>query len=161
MAQPTPSGPGRAPQGAGGVPPRRIGTAVWGAMVGMLLLFLAVVLAVEQAPRPEAPRELLFWLAAATSALGIALSRLLPQRIPARQAGGRPAANAMTRLIIGWALCQGVAIFPLVAHMLVRDQRLLLVFAVDVAALLLLYPSADLWARFSAQEAHPAGRMVR
>jgi len=147
--------------GPGGVPPRRIGTAVWGSMVGILLLLLAVVLAVEKAPEPDAPRELLFWLAVATSALGIALSRVLPPRIPARQAGGRPAANAITRLIVGWALCEGVAIFPLVAHMLVHDHRLLLVFAVDVAALLLLYPSADQWARLAAEEAHPSGRVVR
>lgn len=153
--------PQRPASGPGGVPPRRIGVAVWGAMIGLLLLLLAVVLAVEKGPHPEAPRELLFWLAVATSALGIGLSRLLPQRIPARQAGGRPAANAFTRFIVAWALCEGVAVFPLVAHMLVHDHRLLAVFAVDVAALLLLYPSADQWARLAAEEAHPSGRMVR
>jgi len=70
---------------------------------------------------------------------------------------------AMTRLIVGWALCEGVAMFPLVAFLLARDARLLAVLAVDVVALLTLYPSAERWAALGAgaAAAPPRTRMVR
>jgi len=144
------------------VAPRRIAAAVWAAMLTLPLLLLGVVLAVEREPSPAAPRDLLLGLAVATSALGVFLSRTLPQRISSRQAGGPPAANAFTRLLVAWALCEGVAIFPLLAHILVHDHRLLAVYAVDLAALALLYPSADAWAHLAADrvEAGP-GRTVR
>jgi F0F1-type ATP synthase membrane subunit c/vacuolar-type H+-ATPase subunit K len=134
---------------------------VWGSMVGFLLAFLAMELTLHlHAPVESPPRALLFGLAAVTSALGIALSRLLPPRIPARQAGGRPAALALLRMVIGWALCEGPALFALVAHLLTHDARLLGIFAVDLLALVTLYPGPAAWERLSA-ERPPPGRMVR
>jgi hypothetical protein len=144
--------------------PRRIASLVWGALVAMLLLFLAVVLALEKEAVQPAGGGLLFWLAVATSALGIVLSRVVPPRIPGSQAGGRPAATALLRFILGWGLCAGVAIFPAVAHMLVHDHRLLGVFAVDALALVLLYPGENAWAHLAAEQARPghdrAGRQA-
>ncbi len=140
--------------------PRRVALLVWGAMVGFPLAFLAMELALDlQAPVESPPRALLFGLAAGSSALGIALSRLLPPRIPARQAGGRPAL-ALVRMVIGWALCEGPALFALVAHLLTHDARLLGIFAVDLVALVALYPGDAAWERLSA-DGPPPRRMVR
>jgi hypothetical protein len=131
-------------------------------MLTLLLLFLGVVLAVEREEAPAPPRDLLLAMAVVTSVLGILLSRVLPPRISARQAGGPPAANAFIRLLVGWALCEGVAVFPLVAHLLAHDDRLLAVFAVDLVALALLYPSPDAWAQLAADRAASGpGRMAR
>jgi len=137
--------------------PRRIGLGIWASLVALLLLLAAVVMAVERDEAPG-PRGTLFALAFATSTLGIILARTLPPRISAQQAGGRPAANALTRFAVGWALCAGVAVFPLVAHVLSRDPRLLWVFGADVLALVSLYPSANAWARLAAEDAGAGGR---
>jgi len=141
--------------------PRRAALLVWTAMLAFLLAFLAMELALDL-PRlaADAPRGLLLGLAAATSMLGIALSRLLPLRIPARQAGGGPAALALLRLVVAWALCEGAALFALAAHLLTHDDRLLGIFAVDLLALATLYPGERLWGRLSAEPA-TAPRMVR
>jgi hypothetical protein len=145
------------------VEPRRVAVLVWAAMLTLLLLFLVLVLALP-APRLTAPpRNVFFWLAVATSALGVTLSRVLPRRIGPPQAGGRPAL-AFTRCILAWALCEGVAIFPLVAYLLEQDGRLLGVFAVDVIALVTCYPSEDRWSELAALEGGapaPPKRMVR
>jgi len=137
--------PGRPPT------PRGVGILVWAAMVAFLLLFLAVVKAVEPpADDPEASRQLLFGLALATSAAGIAFSWLVPPRIHARHTGGRPGANAFVRSLVGWGACEAAALYPLVAHVLVHDHRLLGVFAVDLVALLALYPTRNAWAQLAA-----------
>jgi hypothetical protein len=129
--------------------PRRVAVCLWAAMLVLLGLFLALVLALPRPGPSAAPRDLFFWMAVATSALGIALSRTMPQRIGAPQAGGRPEALAFTRCLVGWALCEGVAIFPLVANLLQPDARLLGVFAVDALALLVLFPTRDRWAELA------------
>lgn len=140
--------------------PRRVALLVWGSMVGFLLAFLAMELTLDlRGPLESPPRGLLFGLAAGSSALGIALSRLLPPRIPARQAGGRPAVLALVRMVIGWALCEGPALFALVAHLLTQDARLLGIFAVDLLALVALYPGAAAWERLSAERPPPARRV--
>lgn len=157
------AGPLPAPPAPGAPPPRGVGILVWAALVATLLLFLAVVLAVEPpADDPRAPRQLLFGLALATSAAGIALSRLLPPRIAARHTGGRPGANAFVRSLVGWAACEAAALYPLVAHVMVHDRRLLAVFAVDVVALLALYPGRNAWAQLAADRVGArAGGTVR
>ncbi len=157
------AGPSLAAPAPGAPPPRGVGIVVWAAMVATLLLFLAVVLAVEPpGDDPRAPRQLLFGLALATSAAGIALSRLVPPRIATRHTGGRPGANAFVRSLMGWAACEAVALYPLVAHVLVHDHRLLGVFAVDVVALLALYPGRNAWAQLAADRAGGrAGGAVR
>jgi len=150
----------RAPQ----IEPRRVAVLVWAALVLLLALFLVLVLALPAPRVTAAPRDVFFWLAIATSALGVALSRVLPRRIAAGEsaAGSRPAL-AFTRFVLGWALCDGVAIFPLVAYLLEQDGRLLGVFAVDVIALVTYFPSEDRWAELAAQggDAGQPTRMVR
>jgi len=139
----------------GPVDPRRVAVAVWAGQLVLLGLFVVLVTALPPPLAFAAPRELVLWTAIVTSATGIALSRTLPARIGARQSGGRPHALAMTRFIVCWGLCGACALLPLVAYMLQPDGRLLGVFAVDVIALVLLFPSADHWARLSElPEAH-------
>jgi hypothetical protein len=84
---------------------------------------------------------------------GIALSQLLPARVPSVPAG--PEATAFTRLLVGWALCEVAALFPLAAWIVTDDSRLLGVCAVDLLALLLLYPSELRWARLLPGEHSP------
>jgi hypothetical protein len=131
--------------------PRRVAVALWAAMLVLLGLFLALVLALPRPDHVHSWRDASFWLAVGTSVLGIVLSRLLPPRIGVPQARGGRDALAMTRSLVGWALCEGVAIFPLVAHLLQPDGRLLGVFAVDALALVLLFPTPDHWAELAAQ----------
>jgi hypothetical protein len=131
------------------VDPRRVAVAVWAGQLVLLGLFVALVTALPPPLAIAAPRELVLWVAIATSAGGIALSRALPARIGARQSGGRPHALAMTRFIVSWGLCGAVALLPLVAYLVQPDGRLLGVFAVDVIALVLLFPSADHWAELA------------
>jgi hypothetical protein len=145
------------------IAPRAVAVLIWAAHLALLAVFLGVVFALPPRHDPSIPPALLLVLAFATSVLGIACSRLLPPRIGARQAGGLREAVALTRLIIGWSLCEGVAIFPLVAFLLVRDGRLLAVLAVDVVALLSLFPSVERWAALSVGTVTPppTTRMVR
>jgi hypothetical protein len=128
---------------------RRVAVAVWAGQLVLLGLFVVLVTALPSPLSFSAPRELVFWIAVGTSAAGIALSRALPARIGARQSGGRPHALAMTRFIVCWGLCGACALLPLVAYHLQPDGRLLGVFAVDVIALVLLFPSADHWAELA------------
>jgi len=137
--------------------PRRVAVMVWAAMVGFLLAFLAMELALDlPTGSVAAQRRLFFGLAIVTSALCIVLSRLLPPRIPAQQAGGKPAALALVRMVIGWSLCVGAALFAMVAHLLTQDPRLLGVFGVDLLALLTLFPGEDAWTHLSV-DAGPRG----
>ncbi len=137
-----------------GVPARDVAWAVWVSMVAMPVLFLGVVLALKGPSHDveHASAGLLVLLALATSALGVALSRIVPRRIPMRQAGGSPHLTALLRLVVAWSLCDGVAIFPLVAFLVTHDRRLLGIFAVDVAVLFLSFPSRGRWS-----EALPRG----
>lgn len=145
-----------------GVPARDVAWAIWVSMVAMPVLFLGVVLAL-QAPSHEvdgAPAEVLVLLAVATSALGFLLARVLPPRIPLNQAAGRAHLTALTRLVVRWSLCEAVAIFPLVAYLVSHDRRLLAIFAVDLAALLLCFPSRARWRAALPPEPGPAPRLV-
>jgi hypothetical protein len=154
MTSPLPGAPARRPPD---LEPRRVAVVLWAALAAFPVLFLAMVLAVEGGDDPRAPRHLLFALAAAGSAFGIVLSRLLPPRIPARQTGNRPGANALIRLLVGWSMCEAAAILPLVVHAFAHDQRLLLVFAAALAAQLTLFPTANAWAHLSADHTGSPG----
>ncbi|HET9598259.1 MAG TPA: hypothetical protein VFP65_21910 [Anaeromyxobacteraceae bacterium] len=138
--------------------PRRVAVAVWAGQLVLLGLFVVLATALPSPVTFSAPRELVLWVAIVTSAAGIALSRTLPARIGARQAGGRPHTLAMTRFILCCGLCGACALLPLVAHVLQRDGRLLGVFAVDVLALVLLFPSADHWAELAKIPERPRER---
>jgi len=139
----------------GSLPPRRVAAVVWASMLLVPFAFLALTSALPMpaSERPEAMRDLLFWLVAGTSVLAILLSRALPRRIgPRPDAGGRDLV-AFTRLVVAWSMCEAAALFPLVARMLTHDERLLAFFALDVVALATLFPGEDRWAAL----ATPAG----
>jgi hypothetical protein len=130
-----------------GVPGRRVAVALWGSMLAMPVLFLGVVLSLEGPSRAvaAAPADVLLVLAVATSALGILLSRVVPSRIPSRQGAGRPEITALLRLVVGWSICEGITIFPLVAFLVSRDDRLLAIFFLDLFALALCFPTRGRW----------------
>jgi hypothetical protein len=132
-------------------------------LVPFAFLALTSALPIPARERPEAMRDLLFWLVAGTSVLAILLSRVLPRRIgPRADAGGRDLV-AFTRIVVAWSLCEAAALFPLVARMLTHDERMLAFFAMDVAALATLFPGEGRWAALSAPAGGGPGpeRMVR
>jgi hypothetical protein len=140
---------------------RRTATLVWAAFLATPFLFTAVVSGVAQgasAPRLAGP---LFWLAVAASALNVVLSRTMPLRLGPRRANDRDAV-AFTRILVGFALCDAAALAPLVAYTITKDPRLLGVAAVDLLALVLLYPSEPRWQSLLPDAAGaPAPRSVR
>ena len=127
---------------------RRTARLIWAALVAAPFLFGAVAFAFARAPRSPEIVAPAFWLAAAASALNVALSRLLPPRLgpPAAQDGD---AVAFGRLLVAFALCDAAAMAPLVAFMVTRDLRLLALVALDVVALLLLFPTDARWERLT------------
>jgi hypothetical protein len=148
-----------------GVPGYRVALFVWASMVVMLLLFLGVVttLSAPSWATFSVPPDAALAIVIAASALGIAASRLLPPRLSPRMGGGRGEIVALTRLIVGWSLCEGVALLPLIAYLMTRDWRLLPVFVADVAALVAYCPTRARWDRLSRTTVAPAPRtrMVR
>jgi hypothetical protein len=139
---------------------------VWAALLVVPILFLGVVVALGR-PSHElasAPPDLLLALAIATSAIGVGLSRVVPPRIPPRQGALAEDLTALTRLVVAWSLCEAVAIFPIVAFLVTRQALLLPVLALDLLALVLLYPSPARWEASRAVAAPrraPPARMVR
>jgi hypothetical protein len=123
---------------------RRLALVIWGAMMLVPLLFLAVADAVRWPSPLGADTGLLFGVTLAASALFISLAHLLPPSLPSSSAG--PGATVLVRMLVGWALCEAAALFPLMAWIVTGDQRLLGVCAVDLAALLTLFPREARWA---------------
>jgi len=135
---------------------RSVALLVWVSTLVVPLSFGAVAEAVR-GKAPHLPANgLLFWISLATSVACITLSRVLPRRVPAVPAGRE--ATAFIRLVVGWALCEGAALFPLVAWIVTDDRRLLWVCAVDLLALVLLYPGQDRWERMLPAEPIPVRR---
>jgi hypothetical protein len=122
---------------------RRAARLIWAALVATPFLFGAVTFTVARAPREQLAGPA-FWLAAIASAVNVALSRLLPRRLGPRAAADRDVV-AFSRLLVGFALCDAAAIAPLVAFVVTRDPRLLALAALDVLALILLYPTEQRW----------------
>jgi hypothetical protein len=129
--------------------PRRVAVVIWAAMLVLLVMFILVVLALPP-PASAVPRDLLFWIAIATSALGVGASRVVPMRVEFAHAGFRPEALAFTRAILAWLLCAAAGIFPLVCVLVGQDGRLFGIAAVDALALFTYYPSENRWAELGA-----------
>ncbi len=123
---------------------RRTAMFLWAAMIVVPVAFLAVALtdaAKHRAPGLAGP---LLGLAVLASAANVLLAWTLPQRLGPTRAVDRDAV-AFTRALVSLALCEAAALAPVVALMITRDPRLLLVLAVDLAALGSLCPSARRW----------------
>ncbi len=128
---------------------RRTVALVWAALVALPLLF-GVVAFVHAAPHSARLVAPVFWLAAVASALDVALSRVLPPRLWPSATRDRDTV-AFSRLLVGFLLCDAAALAPLVGFMVTSDLRLLALFAVDLVALLLLFPSGARWERVRSQ----------
>jgi len=65
----------------------------------------------------------------------------------------------LARLIVASALCEGSALFGIVAHLVTRDERMLLPFGLSLVALVAHFPGERHWARLSgvAGGARPGG----
>jgi hypothetical protein len=125
---------------------RQAARLIWAALVATPFFFGAVAFAYARPPRSPGIVAPVFWLAVAASALNLALARLLPPRLGPAAAQDRDAV-AFTRLLVSFALCDAAAMAPLVGFMVTRDLRLLALVAVDVLALLLLFPTEARWER--------------
>jgi hypothetical protein len=88
-------------------------------------------------------------------------------KLPPGAAPQAPEALALTRLVVACALCEGAALFAVVAFLVTQDRLLLAPFALALAALLAHFPGDRHWARLagapaasSAPGARP-NRMIR
>jgi len=129
---------------AQGMATRRVATLVWGSSLVVPFFFLALAGTARWRGECPAPPATVFAIAVAFSALAVTLSRLLPPRLGGARAG--PEATVFTRLLLGWALCEAGALFPLVAWIVSGDPRLIGVFGLALLALVLLFPSDHRWA---------------
>ena len=135
---------------------RRAALLVWGSTLVVPFFFLALAGTARCRDGCPAPPATLFWISVAVSALAVILSRLLPPRLPPFLAGREAAIFA--RLLLGWALCEAGALFPLVAWIVSRDPRLIGVFGADLLALVLLYPSELRWESLAPSQDPASGR---
>jgi hypothetical protein len=133
---------------------RTVARLVWWSTLVVPAFFAAVVNSVREGRSHLQGSGLFFWITVLVSVLCIALAHGLPQRI--RQVPAGREATAFIRLVCGWALCEGAALFPLVAWIISDDPRLLGVCIVDLLALLTLYPSEARWASLLPGEPTPA-----
>jgi len=136
---------------------RRIATLLWAALLVVPIAFLGVATTLERHAPSTEHGALLLWIAVIASAFNVALSRVLPPRLEAVRRGGREAVT-LTRFLVGWALCEAAALFPVVAYVVTHDPRLVLVLALDMAALVFLYPSDRRWKRLA--PAGPGGALA-
>ena len=123
--------------------PKRTAVLIWGSLCAAVAAFFVVSLVVDLKPAPGLTQPML--AVAATLAAGcIAASRLLPPRIKP-QAGATPEQAALSRHVVGCALCEGASLFAIVAFMLTRTPHA--IAAIGFFALLTLYPSLERWNR--------------
>ena len=123
---------------------RRTAIFLWAAMLVVPPAFLAVAIAEAAGHRAPGLAGPLLALAALVSAANVLLAWVLPPRLGPARAHDRDAV-AFTRALLSLAFCEAAALAPVVALMITRDARLLLVLGVDLAALGSLYPSARRW----------------
>ncbi len=123
---------------------RRTATLLWAALAVVPLVFLAVASGIARHAVARGLTRPVFWLALGASALNVVLSRALPCRLGPARALDRDAV-AFTRHLVSLALCEAAAMAPLVGYMLTGDVGLLVVVALDVIALVSLFPSDARW----------------
>ncbi len=124
---------------------RRIATWIWAALLAVPIAFWAVALRIARPAAPDVADSLL-GAAAALTAANVALAFYVPPRILPAAAGGREAV-ALSRALVGWALCDAAAIFPLVAFAVTRDAREVALAAAGLVALALSSPRPARWER--------------
>jgi hypothetical protein len=132
---------------------RKAAELVWFSTLVVPFFFGAVAESIRPGGGHLPHNGLFFWLSVVVSAACITLAHLLPAQIRPVPAGRE--ATAFIRLVSGWALCEGAAFLPLVAWLVTDDPRLLGVCAVDLLALVLLYPSGPRWASLLPGEPAP------
>ncbi len=147
--------------------PRMVATIIWAALLAGVTAFLGIaaylVFGVRSGPTvaldPAAARALI-GVSAGVSLVTVAVSWLwaVRMRIPAPRADAptraRPApyppgpeADAVTRLVVAGALCEGGALLAVVAFLATADAVALAPFAVSYVALLAHFPGDRHWAQ--------------
>ncbi len=144
--------------------PRRVGTIIWAALVAGVLAFFGVSLFLFLFGRMPGDARLvpvMLPVAAGLSVVNAALSWLWAVRmrpaVPTGAAPPAPEAFALTRLIVASALCEGAALFAIVAFLTTQDAVMLLPLALSFVALVAHFPGARHWARLVGSPA-PAPR---
>jgi hypothetical protein len=153
-------------------PPAHLGIrttayVVWGSLLLGVVAFAAAAAVAGPGMRRggvQAP-EVIAGAALALAAAGALASRLLPPRLR-RPADRDPDAFAMSRNIVAAGLCEGPALFGLVAWMLTDSPWAVVATAIAIAGLVACFPGDARW-RWLAADAParpgPGGpsRMVR
>ncbi len=130
---------------------RRVAVVIWIALVGGVVVFSMVALAVPVG-RPVGPElaSVLLLVTLAMAVLSVGFSFWIPRRIRPGGAVATPDQLALTRSVVAGALCEGPALFALVGLMVARDASMLLPYAVSLFALLVHFPGAARWRRLGA-----------
>ncbi len=146
---------------------RRNAYVIWGALLAGPLVFAVIASQVGPGLRdPEGPPlEILAHLSLAFAAASVLASRVLPRllRLPP---GLPPEQVALTRNVIALALCEGSALFGLVAWMVTGSEWALVAAAMGIAGIVSCFPGDARWRSLLPQEPGRGGpggppRMVR
>jgi hypothetical protein len=140
---------------------------VWGALVFGVVTFAVVASFVGPELRrgsAQAP-DVLAELSLAVAVAGVLASRLVPPRLR-RPADRDPDAFAMSRNVVAAALCEGAALFGLVAWMLTGSAWGAVGAAIALAGLISCFPGEARWRWLTADaQARPGAggpsRMIR
>lgn len=146
---------------------RRTAYVIWGALLLGPLAFAVIASQVGPGLRApgEQPLEILAQLSLAFAVASVLGSRVLP-RLLRLQPGLPPEQVALTRNIIALALCEGAALFGLVAWMITGSEWGVVAAAMGIAGLVSCFPGDARWRSLLPPEpgrGGPAGpsRMVR
>lgn len=128
---------------------RLTATIIWAALSAGVLMFFAVALFVRLPPNASLVPVLLPVAAGLTLATTAASWLWAVRMRPARRGDAAPPAEsfAITRLIVASALCEGAALFAIVAFLVTRAPPILAPFAISFAALVAHYPGERHWGR--------------
>jgi hypothetical protein len=151
--------------------PRRIATTIWAALIGGATMFLGVALYVVFGLRGGAgmaaaplPEPALIGASLALSVVTVALTRLravrmASARVTLRGGGGippGPEADAVARLVLACALCEGGALAAIVVFELTGNALALAPYALSWLALAAQFPGDRHWAQLTGLRAGAA-----
>ncbi len=127
---------------------RRTAYVIWGALLFGVLTFAAVAAFVGPGMRQQGSDVAPLFLADLSVALalvGVLASRIVPPRLGPRPGVDDPEALALTRNIVATSLCEGTALFGVIAWMLTGSERAVLGLAIAVAGILSSFPGDARW----------------
>lgn len=145
---------------------RRNAYVIWGALLAGSIVFALVASQVGPLVAPgEKPVAILAQLSLAFAFAAVLGSRVLP-RLLRPSPGLSPEQVALTRNVVAGAMCEGAALFGIVASRVTGSAWAMIAFAMGFAGLVSCFPGEARWRSLlpgAPPDGRPAGpsRMVR